>query len=67
MTTAGVSAPTTYNSDTQKFYFVTKHACSHCGRDGVTHVPPSCLYNPINKARLDVKNVARAATKATGT
>ena len=67
MTTAGVAVPPTYNIETQKHYFVTKHACSHCKREVITHVPLDCLYNPVNKARLDVKNAAQAARRAGGT
>ena len=47
MTTAGVAAPTKYNPETRKNYFVTKHPCSHCNSKGVTHIPVNCLYNPV--------------------
>ena len=64
MTTAGVAAPTTYNPETKQNYFVTKHPCSHGNREGVTHVPVNCMYNLINKDKLDAKNALQTARRA---
>ena len=64
MTTAGTAAPTTYNAETQKYYFVEKQACSHCARTAITHVPTNCIHNPANKAQLDARNALQAARRA---
>ena len=61
---AGGGAPTTYNIETKKNYFVTKHPCGHCKRKGVTHVPVNCLFNPVNKDKLDVKNALQTSMRA---
>ena len=64
MTTSGITAPNTYNNETKKNYFVTKYPCSHCKREGVTHVSVNCLYNPVNKDKLDAKNALQTARRA---
>ena len=60
----GVASPTTHNIETKKNYFVTKHPCSHCKRESVTHVPVNCLYNPVNKDKLEAKNAPQTARRA---
>ena len=64
MTTAGTAAPTTYNAETQKYYFVEKQACSHYSQTAITHVPTNCIYNPAKKAQLDARNALQAARRA---
>ena len=64
MKTSGITAPNTYNNETKKNYFITKHPCIHCNRKGVTHVPVNCLYNPVNKGKLDAKNALQTARRA---